>query len=93
MGETETSELEISKEKPIIGQIMLRGDERPEQLKDKINWTAVGDYELEDENGIKVTFRHVYHDAKTIVIFIRVSSWHWLYDRFELYFLIFYYII
>lgn len=65
--------VEISKQKPIAGQIMLRGDEKKEQLYDKIDWDSVNDYEIENENGSQLQFKDVYHDATTIVIFIRVS--------------------
>lgn len=58
----------------VQSQQMLRGDEKPEQLSEKINWESVDQYELENENGSKILFADVYKGVQTIVIFIRVSQ-------------------
>lgn len=66
-------DLEISKVEPVKDQRMLRGDEKEDDIRDKIDWEAVNEYIVENENGSKLSFKEVYHDVTTIVIFIRVS--------------------
>lgn len=60
--------------KALANVVMLRGNETPEQLKEKIDWKAIENYELLNENGVKVPFKYVYEDCKTIIIFIRVCG-------------------
>jgi len=73
MGETadDCGKLSISTQKAVVGQSILRGDEKPEQLQDKFDWNAITNFEVENENGSKLAFSDVFYDTKTIVIFIR----------------------
>lgn len=64
--------LKLSNQKAAKSMTMLRGDEK-EEIQDKIDWDMVNEYEVENENGTKMSFKDVYFDATTIVIFIRVS--------------------
>lgn len=73
MGETADGELSISSQKAVASCNMIRGDEKPEQLQDKFDWTAINMFEVENENGSLLAFTDVYQDTKTIVIFIRVG--------------------
>lgn len=76
MGETadDCGKLSISTQKAVVGQSILRGDEKPEQLQDKFDWNAITNFEVENENGSKLAFSDVFYDTKTIVIFIRVNT-------------------
>ncbi|XP_067952063.1 peroxiredoxin-like 2C [Watersipora subatra] len=62
--------VEISKQKPVKSQSMGREGEE-EGGESGLDWEAINEYIVETEYDADISFKRVYHDATTIVIFIR----------------------